>query len=151
MPGDGRCFAITIGIDPHKTSLTAVAIGPSAEPATTIWMPVTAAAERLREWASQWPQRQWAIEGASGLGRGLAQALAAAGEYVVDVPAQLAARARVLNSGHARKTDAIDATSVALVAMHHPRLRQVQPEGHNVVLRLLSDCRDDRCCGSGGC
>lgn len=135
---------ITIGIDPHKTSLTAVAIGPSAEPAATMRMPVTAAtAERLQEWASQWPQRQWAVEGASGLGRGLAQALAAAGEYVVDVPAQLAARARVLNSGHARKTDAIDATSVAVVAVHHPRLRQVQPEGHNVILRLLSDRRDE--------
>ncbi|MDQ3764098.1 MAG: hypothetical protein M3460_21645 [Actinomycetota bacterium] len=50
-------------------------------------------------------QRRWAVEGAKGLGRGVAQGLATAGEQVVDVPAQLAARARLLDSGHARKTD----------------------------------------------
>jgi hypothetical protein len=44
-----------------------------------------------------------AAEGAEGLGWGVAQGLAA-GEQVVDVSAQLAARARLLNSGHARKT-----------------------------------------------
>jgi hypothetical protein len=56
----------------------------------------------------------------------VAQGLASAGEQVVDVPAQLAARARLLNSGHARKTDALDAASVAAVAVHHPRLRLVR-------------------------
>jgi len=45
----------------------------------------------------------------------VATGLAMAGEQVVDVPAQLAARARLLNSGHARKTDALDAASVAAV------------------------------------
>jgi transposase len=73
----------------------------------------------------------------------VAQGLAAAGEQVVDVPAQLAARARLLNSGHARKTDALDAASVAAVAVHHPRLRLVRAEDHSVALRLLSDRRDD--------
>jgi hypothetical protein len=57
---------------------------------------------------ARWPQRRWAVEGAEGLGRGVAQGLAGSGEQVVDVPAQLAARARLLNSGHARKTDALD-------------------------------------------
>jgi transposase len=69
--------------------------------------------------------------------------LAAAAEQVVDVPAQLAARVRLLNSGHARKTDALDAASVAAVAVHHSRLRLVRAEGHSVGLRLLSDRRDD--------
>jgi hypothetical protein len=45
--------------------------------------------------------------------------------------------------GHARKTDALDAASVAAVAVHHPRLRLVRAEGHSVGLRLLSDRRDD--------
>ncbi len=57
------------------------------------------------------------------------------------VPAQLAARARLLNSGHARKTDALDAASVTAVAVHHPRLRLVRAEDHSVGLRLLSDRR----------
>ncbi|WP_142054872.1 IS110 family transposase [Pseudonocardia kunmingensis] len=61
----------------------------------------------------------------------------------MDVPAQLAARARLLNTGRARKTDPIDATSVATVAQHHRRLHPVQAEDHSVVLRLLSERRDD--------
>src|SRR4051794_29450071 len=53
----------------------------------------------LQRWAAGWPQRVWAIEGAAGLGRLLAQQLVASGETVVDVPSALAARARVLQRG----------------------------------------------------
>jgi transposase len=80
---------------------------------------------------------------AAGLGHGVAQALVAAGESVVDVPAKLSARARLLGSGSARKTDLIDATSVASVAIHNPKLASVGPEDHADALRLLSDRRDD--------
>ncbi len=86
---------------------------------------------------------QWAVEGAAGLGRGVAQGLARAGEPVLDVPSQLAARTRLLNTGHARKTDAIDAAAVAMVAQHHRRLHPVRAEDDSVVLRLLSQRRDD--------
>jgi transposase len=135
---------ITIGIDPHKSSLTAVAVGVSGELAATIRLETNGeAVARLRAWARRWSRCRWAVEGASGLGRGVAQGLAAAGEVVVDVPAQLAARARLLNTGHARKTDSIDATSVAMVAMHHQRLQPVRAEDDGIVLRLLSQRRDD--------
>jgi transposase len=110
---------ITIGIDPHKSSLTAVAVEVTGESVATIRIAVTATTvHQSQEWAARWPQRRWAVEGAEGLGRGVAQGLAGAGEQVVDVPAQLAARARLLNSGHARKTDALGAASVAAVAVH---------------------------------
>lgn len=135
---------ITIGIDPHKSSLTAVALDANGVSVATIRVAVTTTTVgQLREWAGRWLPRRWAVEGAEGLGRGVAQGLAAAGEQVVDVPAQLAARARLLNSGHARKTDALDAASVAAVALHHSRLRVVRAEDHSVALRLLSDRRDD--------
>ena len=135
---------ITIGIDPHKTSLTAVALAVTGEVVGTLRLETnTKTIPRLRVWAEQWGQRRWAVEGAQGLGRGVAQGLAAAGEPVVDVPAQLAARARVLNTGHARKTDPIDADSVATVAQHHHRLHPVVAEDHSLVLRLLSERRDD--------
>ena len=89
---------ITIGIDPHKSSLTAVAVESTGEPVATMRLVVTATTVRqLQEWAACWPQRRWAVEGAEGLGRGVAAGLAAAGEQVVEVPAQLAARARLLN------------------------------------------------------
>jgi transposase len=83
------------------------------------------------------------VEGASGLGRGIAQLLVAAGEQVVDVPAKLAARARLLSTSSARKTDLADACSVATAALHHRRLRPVALEDHTVIFRLLSDRRDD--------
>jgi transposase len=65
------------------------------------------------------------VEGANGLGRGIAQLLVAAGAQVVDVPAKLAARARLLGTSSARKTDLADACSVAAAAIHHRRLRSV--------------------------
>ena len=85
----------------------------------------------------------WAVEGAAGLGHGVAQQLVAAGERVVDVLAKVADRARLLGSGSARKTDLTDAVSVASVAIHNPKLSVVAAEDHTVGLRLLSDRRDD--------
>ncbi len=64
--------------------------------------------------------RVWAVEGANGAGRPLAQRLVEAGEQVVDVPAKLAARVRLFDTGHNRKTDALDAHSIAVVAVRTP-------------------------------
>jgi transposase len=98
---------------------------------------------QLRAWAAGWPVRRFAVEGAYGLGRPIAQQLAAAGEQVWDVPATLAARARLLNAGGRRKTDAADAASVAQAALHCPRLRTVAAEDQTTILRLLAERRDD--------
>ena len=67
----------------------------------------------MRTYAKTWPERIWAIEGSNGAGRPLAQRLLEAGEHVVDVPAKLAARVRLFDTGHNRKTDAPDAHSIA--------------------------------------
>jgi transposase len=143
---------ITIGIDPHKRSLTATALDPHSRQLGHLGhlrLPTTAqASQELLTWATRWPQRRWpqrrwAVEGATGLGRGIAQRLVAAGETVLDVPAKLAARARLLGTGSARKTDAVDAASVAAAAIHNRRLRMVTPEDQTVLCRLLSDRRDD--------
>jgi transposase len=135
---------ITIGIDPHKYSLTAVALDQTGRLLATRRIVVNAAAYKtLTGWAARWPQRRFAVEGAAGLGRGIAQLLAAAGEDVVDVPATLAARARLLDTGGTRKTDAADAASVAHAAQRQRRLRPVVAEDHHTRLRLLSERRDD--------
>jgi transposase len=135
---------ITIGIDPHKRSLTAAALDPHSRLLGQLRVPTSGQAGRqLLAWAEQWPQRRWAVEGASGLGRGVAQLLVGAGEHVVDVPAKLAARARLLGTSSAHKTDLADACSVAAAAIHHRQLRPVALEDQTVVLRLLSDRRDD--------
>ena len=74
--------------------------------------------------------------------RPLAQRLLEAGERVVDVPAKLAARARLLDTGHGRKTDAHDAHSVAVAAVRAKDLRVLAPDGQLEALRMLVDHRD---------
>ena len=82
--------AVMIGVDPHKASHTAVAIGAAEEPLGQVRIRASAAqAERLLAWAVAWPERTWAIEGAGGLGHLLAQQLLAAGERVVVKPWRL--------------------------------------------------------------
>ncbi|WP_319460496.1 IS110 family transposase [Micromonospora sp. RTP1Z1] len=135
---------ITIGIDPHKSSLTAVAVDATGQQLAARRFTVNAGTfGQLTKWTDRWPQRRFAVEGANGLGRGIAQQLAAAGETVLDVPATLAARARLLDTGGGRKTDAADAVSVAHVALRHRRLRQVTAEDQSSILRLLAERRDD--------
>jgi transposase len=71
----------------------------------------------------------------------LSQRLVADGEQVVDVPAKLTTRVRVLLVGHGRKTDPDDAISVAVAARGAPWLRQVGVEDQAVVLHLLTNAR----------
>jgi transposase len=73
----------------------------------------------LVAWADQLGNRDriWAVESAGGLGYLLAQQLLAAGETVVDIPATLASRVRLLGSGRWDKNDSNDARSVAIEAL----------------------------------
>jgi transposase len=135
---------VMIGVDPHKASHTAAVLGEHGRLLDQQRFPATLAGyQRLLEWAGSWPRRCWAFEGAHGVGRALAQQLVADGEQVLDVPAKLAARVRVLSAGHGRKTDPDDAVSVALAAQGARRLRRVGVEGDAVVLRLLTNRRED--------
>lgn len=94
--------AVMIGVDPHKGSHTAVAIDAAEVPLGTVRVRASAAqAARLVEWAADWPERAWAVEGAGGLGHLLAQQLVAAGEQVVDVQPKLGSRVRLLSTGTA--------------------------------------------------
>jgi transposase len=128
---------VTIGIDPHKGSHTAVAL--AADETRLGQIRVRAAAtqvENLRSWAASWTERIWAIEGATGLGRLLAQQLLAAGEQVLDVQPKLAARVRLLNTGTVNKNDPNDARSVAVAAMRSPDVRSVAVEDHASVMKI---------------
>ena len=133
---------ITIGIDPHKRSVTAVALDAHSQPLGTLRVAMTdQVVAQLLAWVGPWSARRWAVEGATGLGHTVAQQLVGVGEVVV--PAKLAARARLVGTGSARKTDRTDAAAVAAVALAHRRLRQVAVEDHTMALRLLTDRRDD--------
>jgi transposase len=131
-----------IGVDPHKGSYTAAAVTVTSEVLDELRVVASSRQiERLLGWAARWPQRRWAVEGARGVGRLLAQQLVAAGEMVVDVPAALATRVRVLSGSSGRKTDSHDARAVAIAALHAVGLTVVAAENHSQVLRLLSQRR----------
>jgi hypothetical protein len=98
---------------------------------------------QLLAYARQWPQRVWAVEGANGIGRPLAQRLLASGERVLDVSAKLAARARVFDTGQGRKTDPADAHAIVMVALRDKGLRELATDPGLTVLQLLCDRRDE--------
>ena len=129
---------ITIGIDPHKASHTAVAIDGNENVIDQIKVrSCSTQTERLRDWADQFEERDWAIESARGLGYLLAQQLVAAGEHVVDVPATMSSRVRVLDPRQSQKNDPNDARSVAIAALRADDLTVVCVDDHARVLKLL--------------
>jgi len=131
--------AVMIGVDPHKGSHTAVAIGAAEEPLGKLRVRASASqAQRLVAWAAAWPERTWAVEGAGGLGHLLAQQLVAAGELVLDVQPKLGARVRLLATGDSNKNDPNDALSVAVAALRSRTQRQVSADDHKAVLRVWS-------------
>src|SRR5215211_1387900 len=140
---------VLIGVDPHKASVAvAVVAEAKGELIERASFPQNRTGLRaLERWAKLFPVRRWAVENASGLGRHLAQRLAASGESVVDVPSKLSARVRVLSSGNARKNDGLDALATALAAAlaasRNERLAAVDPEVGSEMLRLLSERRED--------
>jgi transposase len=135
---------VIIGVDPHKLSVTFEARDSREVLRATGCFPTSASGYRLLvKYARQWPDRVWAVEGANGIGRPLAQRLLASGERVLDVPAKLAARARVFDTGQGRKTDAADAHAIVMVALRDKGLREVRSDPELTVLRLLCDRRDE--------
>ncbi|WP_328868786.1 IS110 family transposase [Streptomyces sp. NBC_00287] len=117
---------ILIDVDPHKSSHTAVAVDAAGHQVAQRRFAVNAGTfNQVMRRCEQWPESRFAVEDARGLGRTLAQQLAAAGENVVDVPSTLSARARLLATGGDRKTDANDARRVAQVALFRQDLQPV--------------------------
>jgi transposase len=133
---------VVIGMDPHKRSVT---IEVMAADETVLgggrFGTDRDGYQAMLRYAKQWPERIWAIEGCSGIGRHVAHRLLADDEEVVDVPPKLSARARVFATGQGRKTDATDAHSVALVGTRMAGLRPVVNDQQLAVLRILVDRR----------
>ena len=132
-----------IGVDPHKLSATIEVVDQDEHRlGSGRFSTDRAGYAAMRTYAKAWPDRVWAVEGANGAGRPLAQRLLEAGEKVVDVPAKLAARVRLFDTGHNRKTDALDAHSIAIVAVRTEGLRVLKVDGELQALRLLTDRRE---------
>ena len=135
---------VFIGVDPHKLSATIEVVDEHEKVlATGRFSTDKTGYAAMRKAVSGWSERVWAVEGSNGAGRPLAQRLLADGEHVVDVPAKLSARARLLDTGHNRKTDAHDAHAVAVVAVRTQGLRVLSYDVELEALRMLADRREE--------
>ena len=120
-------MGVIIGMDPHKRSATIEVIDERAVvlAAGRYGTDIGRYAQMLAA-AREFTGRIWAVEGCNGIGRHLAHRLVHDGEVVFDVPPKLSAQVRVFATGNGRKTDPVDAHSVALVALRTPGLVQVR-------------------------
>jgi transposase len=137
-----RSIVTVIGVDPHKSVHEACALTNTTQQRLRI-SATPAGYRKLLQWARTFPERTWAVEGAHGLGRHLAQFLLAHGEAVVDVPSFLSARVRELSRGGRRKTDAIDALATARAARDADVLHPVPIEDTDTVIGMLNERRDN--------
>ena len=133
-----------IGMDPHKRSATIEVIDERGQiHAVGRYGTDKAGYAEMLKAGRKFEDRVWAIEGCNGIGKHIAHRLVHDGETVFDVPAKLSAQVRVFATGNGRKTDPVDAHSVAMVALRTPNLVQVHVDPDLVVMGMLVDRRDE--------
>lgn len=134
---------VTLGSDSHKHTHTVVAVDATGRKLAERTVAATPAGHlELRRWATQWPDRTWALEDCRHLSRRLEGDLLGAGERVMRVPPKLMAGARRAGR-EPGKSDPIDALAVARAALREPDLPAAQLDGPERELRLLVDHRED--------
>ena len=135
---------VIIGVDPHKLSATIEVVDQHEKMlGSGRFATDKSGYTTMIGYVAQWVRPIWAVEGSNGAGRSLAQRLVADGHQVVDVPAKLAARVRLLDTGHGRKTDAHDAHAVAVAAVRAKDLRVLSEDPELESLRMIIDRRDE--------
>lgn len=133
---------VVIGIDPHKSTHTAVAIDETGRKLAEKTVAARSAGHlELVRWATRFPQRTFAVEDVRHLSRRLTTELLLAGEAVVNVSPKLMAGAR-RSSRERGKSDPIDALAVARAALRED-LPAAVLDGPERDVRLLVDHRDD--------
>ena len=137
-------MSVIIGMDPHKSSATIEVVDDHGRVLVVGRYDTDKAGYgQMLAAGRRFGDRVWAVEGCHGIGRHLAHRLVHDGETVLDVPAKLSAQARVFASGNGRKSDPVDAHSVAMVALRTPTLLPVQVDADLTVLGMLADRRDE--------
>jgi hypothetical protein len=123
---------VIIRVNPYKLSATIEVVDQREGPlGSGRFATDKAGFDATPHYVSRWSNREWAVEGGLGVGRPLSQRLLEIGERVVDVPAKLAARTRILDSGHGRKT-----TRTTRTPWEVQHLLEYQP----LRLQIIGDC-----------
>ncbi len=136
---------ITIGIDPHKQSHTAVAVTPLGELLDELTVRADVEGhERLRGWAhslSEGEELRFALEDVRNVNGRLERELLAHGEHVVRVPPKLMADAR-RGGREFGKSDGIDALAIARAALRERGLHLAQLDPKAREMKFLVDHRE---------
>lgn len=135
---------VTIGIDAHKRSHTAVVVDEHGLELAKQTSGATSSDHlALIAWAAGYgSERRWAVEDCRHLSRRLERDLLSAGERILRVPPKLMAKARD-GARTFGKSDPIDALAVARAALREPNLPSARLDGRERELRLLVDHRED--------
>jgi transposase len=134
---------VTLGGDCHKQTHTLVAVDENGQELGRKTVPAVSAGHlEARRWASQWPERRWALENCRPVSRRLERDLLMAGEAVLQVSPKLMAGARRTGREWG-KSDPIDALAVARATLRESDLPVARLEGENRDVKLLLDHRDD--------
>ena len=135
---------VKIAVDPHKHVNAVVVVDAQATVlARQSFAQSTTGFRDLLVFARRWRRRQWAVEGATGVGKNLAQRLVARGEVVFDVPSKKSSLVRAFSATSGRKSDDVDAYAVALAALHASDLQRVRIDERSQTLRLLASRRNE--------
>lgn len=134
---------VTFGGDTHKRTHTVVAVDGNGRQLGERTVAATHGGHlEALSWASQWPDRRWALENCRHLSRVFERELLSAGEAVVQVSPKLMGAAR-RSSRELGKSDPIDALAVARAALREGRLPVARLEGREREVKLLVDHRED--------
>jgi transposase len=138
-------MGVIIGMDPHKRSATIEVVDGQRGTVMSSGRFGTdkVGYQQLLLAGREYADRVWAVEGCNGIGKHIAHRLVHDGETVIDVPSKLSAQVRVFATGNGRKTDPVDAHSVAMAALHNPSLLRVEVDDDLVVMGMLADRRDE--------
>lgn len=129
---------ITLGLDPHPASHTVVALDHNGSSVDSIMVQNTEAGlEELHRFASQYPVRRWAVEGAGNhfIVQFVTQLLAK-GEAVYSIAPSLTSQYRCRRGR--KKNDEVDAANVARALLANPQLPTLQPADGQRELQELS-------------
>lgn len=135
---------VVIGIDPHKSSHTAVAVDQTGRKlACKTVRSDNDGLLRLRAWGARFgTELVWAVEDGRGVAGRLVRALIGTGAPVKWVPPKLMAACRA--SARTRgKSDPIDALAIARAILREPELPTAHLDQTALDLRLLTDRREN--------
>src|SRR5579875_4052343 len=124
---------VVIGVDTHKHTHTAAAVGPTGAALDHVTVPADRRGYRqLVDFAGRHGSRTWAIEGTGSFGAGLTAVLTQAGHAVVEVDRPQ----RPARRGGA-KSDDIDAVRAARQALAGIGLSEPRCRGDREAIRVL--------------